>query len=149
MAQGSVKRGGYGGRDPIGGSQGGGYAGSSFGHGAGYGAQGYGASHGGQGGGDSGEALAEGGAQTHVQQRRRGPKGYQRSDARIREDICERLMQHEWVDAGEVTVTVDGGVVKLEGSVPERQMKHAIEDVAAECSGVQDVQNQVKVASPS
>src|SRR5215471_11804457 len=36
----------------------------------------------------------------------RGPKGYQRSDERIREDICERLTQHSAIDAGEIEVEV-------------------------------------------
>ena len=33
------------------------------------------------------------------------PKGYTRSDERIREDVCERLT-HEDVDAGNVEVSV-------------------------------------------
>ena len=75
-----------------------------------------------------------------------GPKGYQRSDERIREDICERLWHDSRVDVGEVSVDVKGGVVSLEGSVPERRMKHVIEDTAASCRGVKDVENRIRVA---
>ena len=76
---------------------------------------------------------------------RRGPKGYQRSDERLREDISERLMQAEHIDSSDVTVTVEGGKVILEGTVPERYMKHAIEDLADACPGVQDIENRIRV----
>lgn len=62
-----------------------------------------------------------------------GPKGYQRSDERIREDICERLMRHHHIDSSEVTVEVKDAKVVLEGTVPDRRMKHAIEDLADAC----------------
>lgn len=78
----------------------------------------------------------------------RGPKGYTRTDDRIREDICERLMAC-WprIDASEVSVAVKEGVVTFEGTVPDRRMKHAIEDLAERCVGVGDVENRVRVAS--
>jgi hypothetical protein len=75
----------------------------------------------------------------------RGPKGYKRSDERIREDICERLM-HSDLDASDVTVDVRDGKVMLEGTVPERRMKHAMEDIAEQCFGVTDVDNNVRVS---
>jgi hypothetical protein len=74
----------------------------------------------------------------------RGPKGYQRSDDRIREDICERLMNH-WMDAEDVDVQVKAGDVTLVGSVRSRDEKHAIEDVAASVLGVKDVHNHLRV----
>jgi osmotically-inducible protein OsmY len=80
---------------------------------------------------------------------RRGPKGYRRSDERIREDICERLLYDPEIDSSEVTVEVSGGKVVLEGSVTERRMKHAIEDVAAACRGVVDIENRIKVLRPA
>jgi hypothetical protein len=81
-----------------------------------------------------------------VQQRRthRGPKGYKRSDERLKEDISERLMNMD-VDASEVSVEVQSGKVTLEGTVSERWMKHTIEDVADACPGVQDVDNRIRV----
>jgi hypothetical protein len=77
--------------------------------------------------------------------RPRGPKGYTRSDERIREDICERLMLRDDIDASDITVTVGQGAVKLTGSVPERYMRYAIEEVVADCSGVVDIDNAVHV----
>lgn len=78
---------------------------------------------------------------------KRGPKGYQRSDERLKEDISERLMMADHVDSSEVTVNVVGGKVTLEGSVPDRYMKHYIEDLADRCPGVQDVDNRIRVTS--
>jgi osmotically-inducible protein OsmY len=77
--------------------------------------------------------------------RKRGPKNYQRSDERIHEDVCERLRHDSRLDVAEVSVEVDHGTVRLEGTVPDRQMKHAIEDIAAGCAGVRDVENRIRV----
>lgn len=74
-----------------------------------------------------------------------GPKGYQRSDERMREEICDELMQTDHIDSSEVTVEVTSGKVTLDGSVPERWMKHAIEDLAAACPGVQEVDARIRV----
>lgn len=79
----------------------------------------------------------------------RAPKGYQRSDERIREDVCERLWHEPAIDVGDVSVDVQDGVVRLEGTVPSRHMKHVIEDIAASCRGVTDVENRVSVARES
>ncbi|HIE4198751.1 TPA: BON domain-containing protein, partial [Burkholderia cenocepacia] len=76
---------------------------------------------------------------------RRGPKGYTRSDERIREDVCERLAHALEIDVSDVTVQVRDGRVELDGTVPARWMKHDIEDLADGCMGVQDVENRVRV----
>lgn len=80
---------------------------------------------------------------------RRGPKNYQRSDERLKEDICDRLLHDVDVDASEVTVEVKAGKVTLDGSVPERYMKHCIEDIADGCYGVKEVDNKVRVSAQS
>jgi hypothetical protein len=74
----------------------------------------------------------------------RPPRGYQRSDDRIREDVCERLMEGP-VDVGDVEITVSNGEVTLSGTVEERWEKRAIEDIAAQVRGVHDVHNRVRV----
>lgn len=76
---------------------------------------------------------------------RRTPKGYTRSDERIKDDLCERLYHTEDVDVGEVTIEVRDGTITLEGSVPERRMKHRIEDIAEQCIGVHDVENRIRI----
>ena len=75
----------------------------------------------------------------------RGPKNYRRSDDRIREDICEALIAAPHLDASDATVDVSDGVVTLQGIVPERRMKHAIEDITAGVSGVREVENRIRV----
>ncbi|HVN23641.1 MAG TPA: BON domain-containing protein [Syntrophorhabdales bacterium] len=74
-----------------------------------------------------------------------GPKGYARSDARILEDVSERLMENGHVDASDIEVEVCAGEVILKGSVADRQMKRLAEDVAASALGVKDVQNQLRL----
>jgi hypothetical protein len=74
-----------------------------------------------------------------------GPKNYQRSDERIREDLCDRLANAEWIDASEVAVQVQNAEVTLTGTVRERPMKHQIEDIADAVLGVKDVHNQIRI----
>lgn len=76
----------------------------------------------------------------------RGPSGYTRSDERIREDVCDRLTDDPHVDASSIQVTVESGVVTLQGQVSERQMKHRAEDCAEHVSGVKDVENRLRVS---
>ncbi len=75
----------------------------------------------------------------------RGPKGYTRSDERITEDISERLWRAEFIDSSDVTVEVREGVAVLSGTVPERWMRHEIENIADSCMGVQDIENNIRV----
>ncbi|MCZ7573654.1 MAG: BON domain-containing protein [Ardenticatenaceae bacterium] len=75
----------------------------------------------------------------------RGPRGYQRSDERIREDVNERLTQHGQIDATEINVTVNNGEVTLEGTVDSRQAKRMAEDTAESVMGVRDVHNRLQV----
>ncbi len=82
-------------------------------------------------------------AQDPGSHRGKGPKNFLRSDERLREIVCERLHDHPGIDASEITVTVEGGRVTLEGSVDSRQTKNAAEDVAEQVS--QDVQNNLRV----
>jgi osmotically-inducible protein OsmY len=77
----------------------------------------------------------------------RGPKGYQRSDNRILEDVCDRLMYSE-VDAGDIEVRVENGEVTLTGSVRDRSDKRRAEDIVEEVSGVRDVHNNIRVHHP-
>jgi hypothetical protein len=76
----------------------------------------------------------------------RGPKGYQRSDERIREDVCEGLTAHPDVDASGIEVTVQAREVVLEGVVPDRASKRCAEDCAYEVRGVEEVHNRLRVA---
>ena len=123
-------RGGYG--EGRGGGYGSGYGGS-------YGGGGHGGDYGGYGADEGGDYASRGKSQ------RISPKGYVRSDQRVLEDLCERL-SHSGLDVSDVSVDVTDGTVTLEGTVPSRHMKHAIEDCADDCLGVTDIQNRIRVS---
>lgn len=76
--------------------------------------------------------------------RGRGPKGYTRSDARLEELICERLTDDPEIDASDIEVDVDKQLVRLSGTVEDRLMKYAAEELAMRC-GAKDVDNQLRV----
>ncbi len=80
--------------------------------------------------------------------RNRGPKNYTRSDERIREDICDQLMNGD-DDVSDVEVKVEGGEVTLSGTVERRDIKYRIEELADEIGGVKDVRNEIRVKRPS
>ncbi|MFC4173490.1 BON domain-containing protein [Microvirga sp. GCM10011540] len=82
------------------------------------------------------------GAQHH---RGRGPKGYTRSDDRIREDVNDHLTDDPYVDASEVEVSVSNCEVTLTGTVDSREAKRRAEDCAERVSGVTHVQNNLRV----
>ena len=74
-----------------------------------------------------------------------GPKGYERTDERLREIICERLTDEPSVDASEVSLEVKDKVVKLSGFVSDRRTKYEIEDLVERVGGIKDIDNQVRV----
>jgi ferritin-like metal-binding protein YciE len=74
-----------------------------------------------------------------------GPKNYRRSDERIIEDVCDRLLMHGQINAAEIEVEVHNGNVYLHGQIDGRQAKHAAEDIAASVSGVTDVHNRLRI----
>jgi len=77
----------------------------------------------------------------------RGPKNYQRSDERIKEDINDRLSDDWFIDASEIDVTVTNGEVTLTGTVDDRSTKRRAEDIAEAVSGVKHVENRLRVGS--
>jgi osmotically-inducible protein OsmY len=79
----------------------------------------------------------------------RGPRGYQRSDERIAEDVNDRLTDDWRLDASEITVSVNNREVTLSGTVLSREDKHRAEDLADDVSGVTYVQNNLRIQPPS
>lgn len=79
----------------------------------------------------------------------RGPKGYRRSDDRIREDISDRLTDDPYIDASDIDVKVEGSEVTLTGHVASRNARRRAEDLAERISGVTHVQNNLRVTSGS
>jgi|GEM_PF-6637653 len=140
--------GGYGGEEGAGGygrrgSQGS-YGGGSFGMAGsgGYGMQGYG-----MGGTDMGVGSPD--HEEHPQRGPhwgKGPKGYKRKDERIREEVCEAIAHQGNLDASDVEVNVENGVVKLTGTVVQRHHKRVLERIAEACRGVDEVENHLRLA---
>ncbi len=98
--------------------------------------------------GSSYGAQGQGGSERQSGFRGRGPKGYQRSDERLKEVICEQLTDDPRIDASEITVTVKNGEVTLEGTVNDRSSKYRAEDLVDDCSGVREIHNRLRVQSP-
>jgi len=80
------------------------------------------------------------------QHRGRGPKSYRRSDERVREDINDRLTDHAYLDASNIEVSVKDGEATLSGTVDNRRAKRIAEDITENVSGVNHVQNNLRVS---
>jgi hypothetical protein len=75
----------------------------------------------------------------------RGPRGYQRPDDRIHDDVSDRLTAHGFIDATDIECKVENGEVLLTGFVESRAAKRAAEDVADDVAGVREVHNHLRV----
>ncbi len=78
--------------------------------------------------------------------RGKGPRGYTRSDERIKEMVCEILTEDAYIDASGIDVEVKNGEVILSGKVADRRTKRMAEDVLDGISGIKDITNQLKVS---
>jgi hypothetical protein len=145
-------RGSFGGGAYEGGYGGEGSGPSGYGRGGSYGYEGnsYGAGFGGGMSLDDGRFTTRSSYTGGQPPRRSGnaPKGYKRSDDRIREDVCDRLSERWDVESQGIEVSVSNGEVTLSGSVPERAMKFRAENISDSISGVVEVHNQLRVAQP-
>lgn len=100
------------------------------------------------------DARGAGGTREPMAQRRgphtgKGPVGFQRSDERIRELVCEALTDDGEIDATRIEVSVKGGEVTLTGAIEDRRMKRLAEDCVEAVPGVKDVHNQLRIGEPA
>jgi osmotically-inducible protein OsmY len=79
--------------------------------------------------------------------RGKGPKDYQRSSDRIKEDVCDRLSDDDALDATHIQVQVQGNEVVLSGTVADRYQKRYAEDLVESISGVRHVENRIRVGT--
>lgn len=77
--------------------------------------------------------------------RGKGPRGYQRTDSRIQEDICDRLSDDDYIDASDIDIKVENNEVILSGTVQSRDQKRRAEDLVERISGVRHVENRLRV----
>ena len=75
----------------------------------------------------------------------RGPKGYKRSDQQIIEEACQRLERDGDIDASEIEVTAEDGVIRLRGTVHDRRTKRRAEECIESIYGARDVMNELRV----
>src|SRR5262245_33897231 len=75
----------------------------------------------------------------------KGPKGYQRSDERIREEVNDALTRDGDLDASEIMVEVKDAEVTLEGTVIDRHAKRLAEDLSEDVRGVRDIHNRLRI----
>ncbi len=81
--------------------------------------------------------------------RNRAPMNYRRSDTRIQEDVCDRLMLEDELDPSAIDVRVESGVVSLAGTVATRLEKRLAEQIADSVPGVTDVDNRLRIGKPA
>lgn len=79
----------------------------------------------------------------------KGPKGWRRSDEMIKEEACEALYRDSHVDASNIDVSVKDACVYLRGTVEDRQEKRRAEECVERVSGVEDVQNELRLSRTS
>jgi len=75
----------------------------------------------------------------------KGPRDYRRSEDRIREDVCDRLADDDYVDASNINVQIQNDEVVLSGTVNSREEKRRAEDLVESISGVRNVENRIRV----
>lgn len=75
----------------------------------------------------------------------KGPKGWARSDERIHEQVCDALAMDPYIDASEIEVSVQNGIVTLSGKVDHRSTKRRAADCIENLPGVRDVDNNISI----
>jgi hypothetical protein len=98
-------------------------------------------------GSDQNSSWSSGGTSGTFSHAGRGPKGYHRSDDRILEEVNEALKQDHDIDASDLEAQISKGEVTLTGTVCSRREKRMAEEVVESVSGVENVQNQIRVVS--
>lgn len=76
----------------------------------------------------------------------KGPRGYKRSDDRIFEEVCEALQEDPSLDASDIGVKVQDGIVTLLGKAEGRMEKRIAEMISIEVPGVLDVRNEIVIS---
>ncbi|MBX3483718.1 BON domain-containing protein [Phenylobacterium sp.] len=75
----------------------------------------------------------------------KGPSTWTPDDARIRDEVSDRLMEDRLIDARGVEVLVDGAAVTLVGHVPGASDVAHAELLARRTPGVSEVRNRLTV----
>jgi hypothetical protein len=79
--------------------------------------------------------------------RGKGPKGYQRTDERLHERLCELLTDDPRIDATNIDVQVQNGEITLTGFVDSRRTKYLVEELVANTCDT-EVTNRLQIRRP-
>lgn len=109
-----------------------------------YGGEGFGG-----GGWNAGGGGFESGRQGQGRYQGKGPKGYQRADDRVIDDVCQALERDPYIDASEIEVSCQKGEIVLKGNVESRDAKRRAEYCIEDVPGVKDVRNELRVQQDS
>lgn len=80
--------------------------------------------------------------------RGKGPRNYERPDARVLEDVQDRLCQDPYLDASDIEVTIDKGEVVLRGFVADKESKRRAEDITEDVPGLKQLENRLRTRVP-
>ena len=97
---------------------------------------------------DLGEPVVDVEAEATVPKLPSGPKGWQRRDDRIHDDVCARLTDDGYVDASDIEVIVHEGEVVLSGGIATRAQRERAIHIAESVRGVIDVISRLRVSPP-
>ena len=75
----------------------------------------------------------------------RAPERVDRPDAHVEMDVSDALRHCQDLDASDIEVSVAGGDVTLEGTVPDRRSKRVAGEAVERVSGVHRVHNRLKI----
>lgn len=75
--------------------------------------------------------------------RGKGPRNWERSDEKIKDEVCEFLYRSGAIDASDIDVDVKDGEVTLKGWVNDREEKKEAEICIENIPGVNDVFNEL------
>jgi|GEM_PF-6699521 len=71
--------------------------------------------------------------------------GEELPDEQIRQDVCDRLMQLGPVDCVSIGVTVNSGIVTLDGTIYSHAAAEQVESVVKNVAGVRGIENNLRV----
>ena len=75
----------------------------------------------------------------------KGPKNWDKSDEKIREEVCETLYMNRLVDASDIEVEVRNAEVFLNGWVNSRDEKKEVEECLEALYGIKEIRNELHV----
>lgn len=74
-----------------------------------------------------------------------GPKGYRRSDQKLKDEARLLLNQDPILDSSNINIEVFNNVIFLRGFVDSRKDKKRAEFLIEDIFGIEDIQNQLKI----